>query len=268
MKAYSTQKLAKYYRKKFGWDETTYDRVNWEAIQRARAKLAPEQQKFVTKMFINWLPLNNRTEKYMGGSSPACIACQQPETHNHLYQCAQQNTWKIDFLSKLKALLFEMETLPEVRLTILSALQEELDDTPQQQRQQEGAHSAKLKWTDFMKGRIDVASENQIHPAHRKHWTVKIIVFMLRQLHALWELRNQSQHGTDGEYKDAYNRQEAKATITALYELRKHVREYDRDRFFSLTLEQMMEKSTKYLTDWVAIVQPAVKKARPKTQNW
>ena len=134
MKAYSTQKLAKYYRKKFGWDETTYDRVNWEAIQRARAKLAPEQQKFVTKMFINWLPLNNRTEKYIGGSSPACIACQQPETHNHLYQCAQQNTWKIDFLSKLKALLFEMETLPEVRLTILSALQEELDDTPQQQR--------------------------------------------------------------------------------------------------------------------------------------
>ncbi len=154
LKTWSTQELKKYYLSKFTWSPSTYHRVNWAAIKTVRPQLSDTQARFIIKLTIHWLPLNQRQHEH-GGSSPACLACGAVETQEHLYRCPQRQQWRNLFIKALQLKLTELQTPIASKLTILDAVIEELTGTPPSNRDSVLQPESLLTWQDFLMGRID-----------------------------------------------------------------------------------------------------------------
>lgn len=80
----------KYLKEKNGWDQHTFDTIDWNAHERAFKSLTECELFDVSKVMHRWLPVNTRLNKFDCADNPSsnCPVCTKAqETHQYLYQC-------------------------------------------------------------------------------------------------------------------------------------------------------------------------------------
>lgn len=82
--------VRRYCHKKFGWEDTTFDKVNWEIIRSARNGLTATQRIQTSKIMYGWLPIMHMQAHITGIKQ--CPCCTSPdETMDHLHQCPHKD---------------------------------------------------------------------------------------------------------------------------------------------------------------------------------
>ncbi len=79
--------IRKYIRRRHGWTEAQYDRVNWRIIGDVRRKSTFSQQRFTCKLMHGLLPVNHvRQHETQVAQCPNCAQCDD-ETIAHVFKC-------------------------------------------------------------------------------------------------------------------------------------------------------------------------------------
>ena len=257
---------------KYDWTEDTYNNINWDAIRYARRKLTDSELRFAIKHSIKWLPLNQRTYNYMNGPTPACLACGQDETPEHLYQCMQREALNQQLIDDIRQTLYRENTPTDLKLHIIINIEDEIKNTPQKDRlsqhQCQGKLGATLTWQDFLAGRIDKRYGEEMETFYKNEgdsrrtgtaWTSALLVSIWKGLYKIWKARCDKQHQSDKDTVGSYARLDAQAVTKAMYAQTDKIRQFDRDKFFSEPLETLLEKPTRYIKAWIQTVKPILK---------
>ncbi len=79
--------LREYCMTKYGWDNDTFDSIDWGAIKRVRSRCTPTQQMQTSKILHDWLPPVMHMLSHMTGNAQ-CPGCSCPnEMIQHLLHC-------------------------------------------------------------------------------------------------------------------------------------------------------------------------------------
>ena len=75
--------------RRYGWDQTTFDSVHWNAIRTVRNNCTTTQQQQTSKIMHGWLPVGHMHGHATGNTQ--CPGCECPdETMDHLFRCPQK----------------------------------------------------------------------------------------------------------------------------------------------------------------------------------
>jgi hypothetical protein len=269
----------KYLLTKHNWKERTYQAVNWTAFKSARGKSTPSVKKFVTKLSIRWLPVNERLHMIyendpIKDTNPRCARCTNIESNKHFFTCTRATQWKKQFLKALAVQLRNTHTPAPLATLIVKALAIEVEETPtQEQTSHPLQHHNRLNWTDFIYGRIDsrwadhIDQHYQEKPPPEKarltgqRWTSDLIIFLWIHLNGAWKQRNDVQHEKDDGQQERFRRAEATRKVKMMYEYEQAVLVFDRDMIFGRNLDDLLRSTTKQLENWIITQQISLKKA-------
>lgn len=211
----------------------------------------------------------------MHGPTRCCLACGQEESPEHLYQCPQRKALNEQLINNIKQTLAKEGTPTELILELISNIRDEIEIKPTAERlsahQCHGQLGAKLTWHDFLVGRIDrgygeIMDKIYKDDNDKKHdsttWTTALLVCIWKGMYAIWKSRCDKQHQSDKDTVGSYARMDAQAVAKAMYSMQDQMRQFDRDAFFSIPLETLLEKPTRSITEWIQTVKPILKKLR------
>ena len=234
--ARTTQPLVEHLKTRFGWDDDTFQDIDWEASRLGYNRLRKHRVTLI-KHANNYSPVGSRVSRYDPKYSPACPACPEPlETHDHLYQCpaASRHNWRSTFLYTLRVHLEEDNTRLDVTELLLEGIKSVLEGraattipVPHTLTDLAAAQSA-IGWENVLRGRLSHqwAAAQQVHMGAYRHkkngttWLTTVIQKILQGWLDLWDLRNGERHGRDRQTKAQADRAQAVRELELLYTLK------------------------------------------------
>jgi hypothetical protein len=265
------QELKAYYRKRYNWQQSTFDNINWNDFARAR-KRNITTKRYVTTLCCCWLPTNHRMQ-WTTGRSNTCGICGDDKTSDHMFECNGCSAWRTALYKDFFKMLKSHETDPMLIATLLQGLRwhyEGHDPTIDISND----HQNKIGWNHILRGWLNTQWQKQQEKYLRetfpdntskrdqgKNWSLFIIEWVWKQGHTLWKTRCDMTHEKTGRAETAQQRSYAEAKVTALYQQAEDVGYYDRHKMFSKSLDDKLREPAKRLIRWVELTTPAVKQA-------
>jgi hypothetical protein len=114
-----------------GWSQPHIEAIDWDSRHAVMKNTAPAIFQFIVKASHGWLPTQSQQHRVDPRINAACPLCGRPETQSHIFQCPEQEPWRIEFLCSTTVLLQHTHTHPELRSSIVYCLGRWLhDDSP------------------------------------------------------------------------------------------------------------------------------------------
>jgi hypothetical protein len=112
----------------YGWDEDTFNTIDWKAHHGALKKLTFARKKFITKFTHQLLPMGTVFHKIDTTQSATCSSCHgHLECHDHLYRCPAQRQTMTAFLdTTLEGFLQDNYTCPALAHILVDSLRCEI----------------------------------------------------------------------------------------------------------------------------------------------
>ena len=97
--ASNSKDLITHIKRKTGWDDSTFDSVDWKAHERAIGR-HKKNRDHITKLIYEDLPTNKRVSRYKSeAQDPRCVKCRHPvEDRDYILRCSSRRPWRISFL--------------------------------------------------------------------------------------------------------------------------------------------------------------------------
>jgi hypothetical protein len=102
-----------YLQERLSMTELEIASINWNAVAAATYSIPPTIKPFSVKLSIRWIATGTRCAKY-GSLMHSCHLCDEPETHNHLFQCPQKQEEKSTYIKELREFLGTINTAPQI----------------------------------------------------------------------------------------------------------------------------------------------------------
>jgi hypothetical protein len=265
------KELTEYYRNRYGWQQATYNNINWQDYARARRRNTTTKI-YVTKLCCCWLPTNHRMQ-WSEGRSNTCGICGEDETSDHLFECNGRSDWRTELYKDLFKFLSSNDTKPTLIATVLQGLRWHYEEhLPTIDISED--HQNKIGWNNLLRGWVNKhwQTQQEQHLRDRfaddkkksekgKSWSLHLIEWMWNRGHALWKDRCDKAHEKTGRAETAQQRSFADAKVNAIYKQAEDVGYYDRHKMFSKSLYEKLQEPVRRLQRWVELTTPAVKQA-------
>ena len=121
LRAATTPDIRQYYERKYKWDDTILQNMDWNAQHQATKTFTPQTQKTVHKYIHGWLPTGNHMEKRYKIPNQ-CPYCKQKEDERHLIRCTGQEQEKEKFKQQFIKMLKILQTENRIRAVLLTLL--------------------------------------------------------------------------------------------------------------------------------------------------
>ena len=225
--------LEKALKEKYGWEDETFQDVNWEAMRLALRRLRAHRTTLL-KHINNISPVGKLVHIYDPKYPETCPSCEEPvETRHHLYECSgpQRLEWRQRFYQSLAKELGELDTYDPLRELLVRAIKAMVEgeevatiEVPAGLEDLAAAQSA-IGWRELFKGRLSNqwAHHQQQHLGRFKPkkngqtWTIKVAQTILEGWLELWKSRNADRHGRDAQTRAQVQREQALRELELLY---------------------------------------------------
>ena len=128
-KAWRTKAMRTYCRKRYKWDDETFDLVNWDSVRTVRSQLTETKKMQTSKIMHGWLPIMHMRQFITGISQ--CPGCDcTDETMKHLFQCSHERmrATRREAFVKMERLLRKGKVPKEVVFAIIHLMKTESDE--------------------------------------------------------------------------------------------------------------------------------------------
>jgi hypothetical protein len=243
------QNLLEYYSTKFQWPSHITHNIDWEAREKAAAKL--QRWKFVVKLSCAWLPTNSHLHK-VEGISPSCCLCTQDETIDHLFLCPSRHLFRDSYLQQLRAKLQDLITPPAITETICTQVEALFTQT----QPSDHTHPQMLiGWNMFLRGFMSI----DFRPHTPRYWSQRLISFLLTQAHALWIERCTQKNTAKIGRESIHVRNRMRAKVTELYELAESLPTSLRTKYLPQAMEEFLSLHPRNsILLWYTTTKPAL----------
>jgi hypothetical protein len=279
-------RMKEYLLRRYEWDETIFDSVNWAATHTCVRSLSSPERLFVTKLCFTLLPIGKRLQQRKAHIPADCPACDEPcEDDWHWISCPSKAEWRTKQHDLFSARLISLQTHPGLKLLILRAHKALLeygncDFTDAVLSADEAsviASQTAIGWRHFAFGRCSSewsriqeqhARAEKLDPKHFNGdlWTSKVIKHIWRSLRALWTLRNTDLHGTTYAEGEPTRRARIVPLIRRMY-ARAHELAPRDQAMLRMPLDERITQPLSVLVTWLSAVQPAFEEARVRNDD-
>ena len=263
--------IRKYYRKRFQWDSTTLDDIDWDLFSTAYSKF-PRTRTFFSKLGWKLLPIGTRLHKRTPSYDHRCPSCHQDfETDDHIFQCSHslRAQWRDKLLHKISDTFgsyLDSSLLALIHLGLNSFFTNTLpiyserfprgySSTPYNELIQQ---QTAIGWDHFIRGKLSpewaslqyYISKREGTLKESEGWTLKLIKLMANSSFQLWEIRNGCRHGIDEVTQQQSKRDQAHRELCCLYALREQVLPQD-SHLFRASLDLHLTESVSQIRSWL-----------------
>jgi hypothetical protein len=203
--------LEAYMTKKFGWETSVIDLVDWPSFRRARNRLNSRQVQ-ICKLCFDQLPTTSLVSRWDPSTPPNCPRCHQVvETFAHLFRCASPFvlSWRSQLLHTLRHLCLDQWNSRYGLVEVLCAglecwfqgnLRLDPDQFPLPLRSLVHQQN-RIGWDQLFRGRMSLLWSELQHAhlqdnPHRRvsdtgtKWVTNVLSFFWERFFVLWKSRN------------------------------------------------------------------------------
>jgi hypothetical protein len=274
-------RIKAYLLKRYTWDDTIFDSVDWDATHSCLRSLSSSKHHFVTKFCFQQLPLGIRLRQRNALAPANCPACKDPlEDDWHWITCPARAAWRSQQANLFSSRLDSLKTQPGIKLIILRAFKSLLlsgacnfDDAVFSHDESLIVTSqAAIGWRHLVYGRCSSEwARLQEHHARAKKldpklftgksWTRKVIRYFWYAFQDLWKVRNTDLHGTTFAEGEPAKRAHLTPIVQHLYDHIHQLAPSDRVMLHK-PIADRLKQPISVLATWLSIVQPAFDKSR------
>ena len=272
--------LEAYIRSKNGWEQSTFDQVNWTAHGKA-VKASRPRRVHLTKFLHEALPTFHQANVLDGGTR-RCIGCGCcDETADHIFKCTapSRDQWRQKWWLSVEAFHESHATHPLLRHVFREAVQqwfhpEEPDIVspilfPQDVRRLILSQNS-IGWRQILRGRFTnewQTIQNAYYMRHKakskykrtgSQWQKQFITVIWEQWFQLWGIRNGEVHGTTTASRAQAQRREVARQVTAIYSSREFM-EPEVQSLLATDQETQLQQPTHTTKNWLAMAGPVIR---------
>jgi len=283
--------------KKSRWTRRVFDKVHWDAHERAFSRLPRPSQYSTAKLIHGLINTNKQNHLYYGQSSMCPICNEEEESVDHVFQCshpeAVQHCQKC--LDTLTTTLQHHRTPQPIIDAISHGFTSWFQRTDPQVVRAQTAGSLRgpdtvltsafyeqfreIGWGSMSLGRISrcwVSSVTQYSPTSSVHdtslqWSSIFIAALWKFSRDLWKFRNEVVHGATIEEQATRQLEQWKAQITQYYTKFHDNPDFVLGRhqflFQSRSMEERLQASYDTMAAWIRSVEEAIKVVRHHEDN-
>jgi hypothetical protein len=274
--------IQQFYCEKFGWTTQTFESIHWELQLKVLQSFSTADQTRIVKFAHGWLPTQRRLHREGLAKSPRCPLCNAlTEDTMHLFSC--QNNQMTTVQEKLSLYIAktlhdhgnsELLNILEIGLTSCLTCRWEADTTKVSDQWQNAIEEQnKIGWEQIYKGRIGKELINAMDRHYQQlginkmqyngeRWAKQLIGNIWRIALALWETRNSIIYAESAEKREKHMREMVERKIRQCYELKDNLSAYERQQWFSLQVNDLIQRDSKYLKSWLNIVERLIRITR------
>jgi hypothetical protein len=279
--AASSPRIREYLQRKFPWDDTTFESIEWTATHAAVRGLTPADHRFVTKFVFKMLPLGARLRQRQAHIPSNCPSCDEPSEDDwHWITCPARAEWRTQQGLQFACFLGSIKTCPSIINILVRAFKSVLatgdcdfaEDTYSDEEQAVVDSQSRIGWPHILFGRLSSAltamqrqhlvdEEIDQKKFSAAHWASKVHKFIWQRLHALWLLRNTALHGTTFQESEATRRSRITPLVLQLYERRLELAPSDQI-MLRMPVDTRLSQPLSTIETWLSVVTPAFEAAR------
>ncbi|OEU15138.1 hypothetical protein FRACYDRAFT_239817 [Fragilariopsis cylindrus CCMP1102] len=273
IRAYVEPKYIEYLQNKFGWSNDTITGIAWKCLKLATRRI--NRDVLLTKICNDLLPTATVLRKRKYQNSDECVMCNKQETRDHMMLCEAQSRikWRRSCMSAIRKQMDKMETEPELKELISTAIAEWLEtgqvDISKHPIKYATAILAqeRIGWRHMFAGKLaqewlqlQEQSTNTTSGKKRDSyiWGASIVQILLLQHINLWELRNEEVHGKTKEHQERTRKERLTIEVSRLNSLKDSARPSDMFLFHTNEEEYIEESTSQTIATWISSHRKAI----------
>ncbi len=282
--------------KQAGWNDTTFDHVDWVAYGKAFSHLTRCRQISIAKLSHSLLNTNHQNHKYYG-TSLTCPCCWDDiETLRHVFICQQEEV-AAHRKEQLQRLIDDLNTIKTpilLNTTIIQGISSWIDqelgllDSPRcpfshsvvpshMILTQAYQDQSQIGWDQLLRGRISTLWSEAANFINLKNgfqpdttWAYYLIASLLTYSASLWKFRCGVLHGHTQEESLQKQLGKLHQQVTQAYQEYENdphiISSHERSIFTARTLEQRLKQGQDTLTSWLCVYNEATR-AQTRSQE-
>jgi hypothetical protein len=261
-----------------GWNQTTFDLVDWENFHKAIIISVPRSHRVsITKLSQGLWNMNVQNGKFYGHLNTCPYCHTEKETIQHIFCCDQKIAQQErDTLTTYKATLISKRTPPQLVDTIVAGITISITRSlPQNSDHLALGHSAgreqedTLDWVAFLQGHISqkwkdnfqasISGKTSVQDSHT--WAKNLILANWAHSKSIWANRNAVVHGRGAMEMEERTITTLKCRIHKLYlmfQKDKYCVPYTRTHLFDHPLLILQQLPKENMQCWIRSVEEAV----------
>jgi hypothetical protein len=280
-RAYSSHDAREYLMDKYKWDVETCEGIDWYSHGTALKSLPHNQQRFVHRFIIDWLPINNRLHVRGRIPSNLCTLCDQdPETERHFLYCLKNKHTREKLHESLRKVFNKHNVDPNLRKLLYQGLdisigdelktegeREELKDIPEEYRslveaiENVGIYQLwygrfPIEWDWYQRRYLKQISEYDNEPTGEPKWLRAVILVIWQHCYQRWIERCDRQY--ENKQTGGFKHEQLLHQIHTLYAMKDKLLVQDQ-YIFQTPLEEWKDKTTTQLDEWLLKYKPVLK---------
>jgi hypothetical protein len=283
-----SQDLCQYFQKKYNWNDSVVDYIDWTPHSRAIKRLRGRSSSMIQKFIHEWLPVNAHPGTALPTTGQLCPCCRlKNETQNHLLQCQHPIMSKVwtESAQCLQDLMTKNNTDPFLKKLIISAftIWRTTPDPPRPEFLPIRYHElfrtqSEIGWDQIIKGRLSIhwvqhqdafADINQLKISGET-WASTTIRQIWEQFSKVWKKRCQEHHGEGQTNSRQATLQRLEPKVQAIYSMKDRLDQIDRTAL-SRPIQEILNLPSGILERWVRrqeqFVRDGVARARRREKN-
>ena len=261
-----------YLKEKYGWNDATFETVNWTVHDKAIRAQRHKKTHFV-KLVHDVLPTNRVQHRWNLQHSNKCTLCQRAEeTRDHLLRCERAAEWRSKCLQIMGARCERLRTNRGLQSILIRGLMTWFQGDTQltawgyTPKMMSLIHSQNaIGWGQLFNGRWSIQHWSLIQGASMgddvtqrrsplgDRWNVAILQDLLWSMwHELWTMRNAEVHGRDEATSRAAEMDILRRRLRLVYDQRFQV-EPRVAAVLDTPMEQRLARGAVYVKNWLAI---------------
>jgi hypothetical protein len=268
--------ILQYYKERFGWEESTFERISWKTQLAVLHKYNQDDQTRITKFVHGWLPTQHRKFKEGTAKSPRCLLCASlMEDNIHLLHCTHKDLRNLQYKIQQHLLNQLQDNGDSEMINIISIGFAESISNPKWQPDSnyisphwaEGVRDQnRIGWRQIYYGRIaktligafeqhyrDLKANEFTHNGER--WARQLIRTIWDTILEIWHQRNSINNQADAKQKESQRKEKLENRVRRCFSFREKLRHGERQQWFANTLEEVLKKDARFIESWTKAVE-------------
>ena len=279
--------LLQFLQKKYRWDDTTVQRIDWTNYVNTIKKYNDKWSTLV-KHVHDISPTGHIAHRNNSHLPHECPACNQPQEDNlHVITCPHitRANWRTNTLHKL------LRHNPDSSDPHLADLLQDgirrfhlQHEPPTHEEYPQQYHiliisQNQIGWDQLYKGRWSIhwsKLQDMYKESHHAtqgitpgpQWVLQHGRLLIDQWMILWKQRNEERHGKDNARQQELREHIAKSALEELYAFKRQVCPSDRHIFYSSPAEHLEKHSLSNIEDWINTYHNAIKSSATQAKKF
>ena len=261
-----TPALREYMIRKYRWETSTPEKVNWLAYAKSQKHTKWGQQAAIVKLANRWAATGTELKKRNPLESDQCSACQLKEDSNHVLTCASRRKLQVAYLCKLHQICVTFRVQETIESAITQGLRRFLQLRVEPilntslELAKAIAQQEEIGWDRFVYGHtsgewMDLQNQHERtlpplkHPRKPEQWVIQVILLSWEFIRESWHDRNDAKHGKE-EAKVALMQKSLRTQIEQVYDQKARVSQQSQ-RFFEATIDEKAAEPPYQIKAWL-----------------